>query len=42
VLRFEDLAREPLEALNVTLDFLGLPRAASVSLEALLGRPMRW
>jgi hypothetical protein len=34
VLRFEDLAREPLEALNTTLDFLGLPRAASVSLEA--------
>ena len=34
VLKFEDLAREPLEALNATLDFLGLPRAASVSLEA--------
>jgi len=34
VLRFEDLAREPLEVLNVTLDFLGLPRAAAVSLEA--------
>ncbi len=34
VLRFEDLAREPLAALNTTLDFLGLPRAASVSLEA--------
>jgi hypothetical protein len=34
VIRFEDLAREPLAALNVTLDFVGLPRAASVSLEA--------
>ena len=34
VLKFEDLAREPLEALNRTLNFLGLPRAASVSLEA--------
>ena len=34
VLKFEDLAREPLEVLNRTLDFLGLPRAASVSLEA--------
>ncbi len=34
VLKFEDLAREPLEALNRTLEFLGLPRAASVSLEA--------
>jgi hypothetical protein len=34
VLRFEDLAREPLEALNAALDFLGLPRVASVSLEA--------
>lgn len=34
VLRFEDLAREPLQALNVTLDFLELPRAESVSLEA--------
>jgi hypothetical protein len=34
VLRFEDLAREPLEVLNLTLEFLGLPRAASVSLEA--------
>ncbi len=34
MLRFEDLAREPLQALNVTLDFLELPRAESVSLEA--------
>ena len=34
VLKFEDLAREPLEALNRTLNLLGLPRAASVSLEA--------
>lgn len=34
VLRFEDLAREPLEVLNGTLDFLGLPRATAVSLEA--------
>jgi hypothetical protein len=34
VLSFEDLAREPLAVLNRTLDFLGLPRAASVSLEA--------
>lgn len=34
LLRFEDLARQPLEVLNVTLDFLGLPRADSVSLEA--------
>jgi hypothetical protein len=34
VLRFEDLAREPLATLNATLDFLGLPRAPSVSLEA--------
>ena len=33
VLKFEELAREPLEALNATLDFLGLPRVASVSLE---------
>ena len=34
VLRFEDLAREPLVALNRTLGFLGLPPAATVSLEA--------
>ena len=34
VLRFEDLARDPLGILNVTLDFLGLPRTESVSLEA--------
>jgi hypothetical protein len=34
VLRFEDLARDPLGILNVTLDFLGLPRAGTVSLEA--------
>lgn len=34
VLRFEDLARDPLGVLNVTLDFLGLPRAEAVSLEA--------
>ena len=37
VLRFEDLARDPIGILNVTLDFLGLPRT-----EALLGRPMLW
>ena len=34
VLRFEDLAREPLVALNQALGFLGLPPAAAVSLEA--------
>jgi hypothetical protein len=34
VLRFEDLARDPLAALNATLAFLGLPPATSVSLEA--------
>jgi hypothetical protein len=34
VLRFEDLAREPLSVLNRTLSFLGLPPAGSVSLEA--------
>jgi hypothetical protein len=34
VLRFEDLARDPLGVLNVTLDVLGLPGVASVSLEA--------
>ena len=34
VLRFEDLASDPLGVLNATLDFLGLPRAESVSLEA--------
>ena len=34
VLRFEDLARDPLGTLNATLDFLGLSRAGSVSLEA--------
>lgn len=34
VLRFEDLAREPLGALNDTLEFLGLPRAATVGLDA--------
>lgn len=34
LLRFEDLAREPLAALNQTLDFLGLPPATAVSLEA--------
>jgi len=34
VLRFEDLARDPLGILNVTLDFLGLPPAESVGLEA--------
>jgi hypothetical protein len=34
VLRFEDLARDPLGVLNVTLGFLGLPGAAAVSLEA--------
>jgi hypothetical protein len=34
VLRFEELAREPLSVLNHTLSFLGLPPAGSVSLEA--------
>ena len=34
VLRFEDLAREPLATLNTTLGFLGLPPAAAVDLEA--------
>lgn len=34
VLRFEDLAREPLAVLNVALEFLGLPAATGVSLEA--------
>jgi hypothetical protein len=34
VLCFEDLARDPVGVLNVTLDFLGLPRADDVSLEA--------
>jgi len=34
VLRFEDLARDPLGVLNHALDFLGLPGAAAVSLEA--------
>ena len=34
VLRFEELARDPLAALNATLAFLGLPPATSVSLEA--------
>jgi hypothetical protein len=34
VLRFEDLARDPLGVLNVTLDVMGLPCVASVSLEA--------
>lgn len=34
VLRFEDLAREPLAVLNRTLEFLGLPPAQSVRLEA--------
>jgi hypothetical protein len=34
ILRFEDLAREPLAVLNATLEFLGLPPATSVSLEA--------
>ncbi len=34
VLRFEDLARDPLGVLNLTLEFLGLARAGSVSLEA--------
>jgi hypothetical protein len=34
MLCFEDLAREPLGTLNATFDFLGLPPAASVSLEA--------
>jgi hypothetical protein len=34
VLRFEDLAREPLVVLNRTLDFLGLPAMARARLEA--------
>ena len=34
IVRFEDLAREPLDTLNETLAFLGLPPAPSVSLEA--------
>jgi hypothetical protein len=34
ILRFEDLAREPLAVLNRTLGFLGLAPATSVSLEA--------
>jgi hypothetical protein len=34
VLKFEDLARDPLGVLNATLGFLGLPPAAEVSLEA--------
>jgi hypothetical protein len=34
VLRFEDLAREPLAVLNQALGFLGLPPASAVSLEA--------
>jgi hypothetical protein len=34
VLRFEELAREPLATLNRTLSFLGLPPAETVSLEA--------
>jgi hypothetical protein len=33
VLRFEDLAREPLPVLNRTLDWLGLPAMASARLE---------
>jgi hypothetical protein len=34
ILRFEDFAQDPLAGLNGTLAFLGLPPAASVSLEA--------
>jgi hypothetical protein len=34
ILRFEDFAQDPLAGLNATLAFLGLPPAASVSLEA--------
>jgi hypothetical protein len=34
VLRFEDLAREPMEVLGRALDFLALPRTAQVRLEA--------
>jgi hypothetical protein len=34
ILRFEELAREPLAVLNRTLGFLGLPPATTVSLEA--------
>jgi hypothetical protein len=34
ILRFEDLAKEPLATLNATLGFLGLPPATQVDLEA--------
>lgn len=34
ILRFEDLAREPLATLDATLEFLGLPPAGTVRLEA--------
>jgi hypothetical protein len=34
ILKFEDLARDPLAVLNTTLRFLDLPPAATVSLEA--------
>jgi hypothetical protein len=34
ILRFEDLAQEPLATLNETLGFLGLPPATAVDLEA--------
>ena len=34
ILKFEDLAKEPLATLNTTLGFLGLPPAAAVDLEA--------
>lgn len=34
ILKFEDLAKEPLATLNATLGFLGLPPAAAVDLEA--------
>jgi hypothetical protein len=34
VLRFEDLARDPLKVLNETLAYLGLPAVATAKLEA--------
>jgi hypothetical protein len=34
ILRFEDLVKNPLDVLNLTLAFLGLPAAGSVELEA--------
>jgi N-formylglutamate amidohydrolase len=34
VVRFEDMVKEPLDGLNQTLAFLGLPAASRVDLEA--------